>query len=1039
LKRTTLLLIILTAGLTIQAQKQGNFWYFGDYAGLSFGMGIPVPLTNGALSTGEGCSSISTPAGNLEFYTDGRFVYNREHDQMPHGNGLLGHSSSTESGIIVPKPASTTQYYIFTVDAYDNNLANGLCYSRVDITLDGGLGDVVTSEKNISLLPLTCEKVTAVGHSNGISVWVITHQWGTDAFYAYEVTTAGVNLTPVISHTGPALVGDMQASKGYIKCSPEGNLIAMANNTAFNMILCNFNNTTGTVSHLVTDYSFVNPGGNDPGGPYGVEFSPNSNFLYIGEWKANRRIYQYDVSSGVAETILASKVIVATVGQSADPIGALQLGPDNRMYIARQNSPYLSRINSPNTAGAGCGFVDNAVNLSGRESTYGLPPFIQSFFYLSADFYWDAPACNGTPVQFFTSASDTPDSVLWNFGDPGSGPDNISEELNPTHLYPSTGSYWVTLVVYLYGVAKNNFHIVVVREQPVVSIGNDTSLCAYEPFYIDAGPGYEGYLWQNGETTQTILAVSSGIYWCEVTGEGGCTDTDSLTLELNPVPDVYAGDDQTIANGTATTLLASLSGGSGDFTCHWEPAAKLVDPGVLQATTIDLTGTTQFTLTVTDNQGGCIDSDQVLITVLGGALTATPAATPPSICVGGQSQLWAIASGGSGNYVYEWTSSPPGFTSDLPSPVVNPLVTTTYYLTLSDGFSIFNTSVLLTVNQLPVPNAGNDKTIPFGTATVLNGSAVGGSGVYNYSWEPADKLVNPSVAQPSTINLNETTLFELTVTDAQTGCAGDQIDDMTVTITGNALSVNPIAQPDTICSGGSVRLWALAGGGSGIYEYYWTSNPSGFTSTEANPFVEPMVTTVYNVSITDGYTYVNGTATVLVQQTPVIELGPDVTVCVFDTLTLDAGNPGSSYIWSNGATDRVMKISTTGLGFDLKDISVTVTSPEGCVATDERFIVFDFAACTGIEDPVTAAGFHIYPNPGQGLIHIDNLTGARKCMVSVIDIYGREVIPRREIYFSENTGTFSIDMSSSPKGIYFIRISENGKNLLSMKYLLNGR
>jgi hypothetical protein len=1038
LKRYIILLVFLLAGYANIAQKQANFWYFGDHAGLNFGMGIPVALTDGELDTGEGCSSISTSAGNLEFYTDGRFVYNREHDQMPHGSGLFGHSSSTQSGIIVPKPASTTQYYIFTVDAYDNGLANGLCYTRVDMTLDGGLGDVVTSEKNVSLLPYACEKVTAVGHSNGISVWVITHQWGSNAYYAYEVTTTGVNTTPVISNTGPALVGDMQASKGYIKVSPEGSMIAMANNTAFNMILSNFNNTSGVVSHLVTDYNFVNPGGQDPGGPYGVEFSANSNLLYIGEWKANRRINQYDVSSGIAETILASKMIVASVSQGADPIGALQLGPDNRMYIARQNSPYLSRINSPNVQGTGCGFVENAITLGGRQCTYGLPPFIQSFFYLSADFYWDSPACDSTPVQFYTSASDTPDSVLWNFGDPASGEENISRLLNPTHLYPSTGNFWVTLVVYLYGVAKNNFHIVVVRPQPEVYIGNDTTLCAYEPFYIDAGPGFSGYLWQNGDTTQTIQAESSGIYWCQVTGEGGCTDTDSLTLVLNPVPDVYAGDDQTIPNGTATVLEASLTGGSGDFSYDWQPATSLVNPNVLQPTTINLTGTTLFTLTVTDNAGGCIASDQVLITVLGGALTCSPYAIPPAICFGGQSHLQAMPSGGSGYYTYVWTSNPPGFTSDLPDPVVNPTVTTTYYLTLGDGYSTTNGNVVLEVNDLPLPDAGIDKTIPFGTATILMGGASGGSGVYIYQWEPADKLVSANVPQPTTINLNETTLFTLSVTDAQTGCVCGQIDEMTVTITGNALNVSPMAQPDTICSGETVQLYALAGGGSGDYDFYWTSNPAGFTSTEANPFVQPLVTTTYTISLDDNYTNISGTVTVIVQPTPYINLGPDVTVCVFDTLTLDAGNPGSSYIWSNGSTQQVIKMATTGIGFDFKTISVTVTSPEGCSAMDERNIVFDFAACTGIDDPGNDSGFHLYPNPGNGVIHIENTTGSRNCLLSVTDIYGREVFAKQEILFSEKEKTFNLDLSSYPKGIYLVRISENGKNLVSMKYLLNG-
>ncbi|HOX76553.1 MAG TPA: PKD domain-containing protein [Bacteroidales bacterium] len=1039
LKRLLIISTVLLVCQSSMGQKQANYWYFGVNAGLSFAMGAPVALTNGALNTGEGCSSISTSSGNLEFYTDGRFVYNREHDQMPHGSGLLGHSSSTQSGIIVPKPGSTTQYYIFTVDAKDNGLAAGLCYSRVDMTLEGGLGDVVTTEKNISLLPYACEKVTAVGHSNGISIWVITHLWNSDAYYAFEVTTNGVNVTPVISHTGPAITGDMEASKGYIKVSPDGSKIGIANNTAFHVSISNFSNSSGTVSHLVTDYNYVNPGGSDPGGPYGVEFSPNSHFLYIGEWKANKRIWQYDVSTNDPDEILDSKVMVGSVAQDADPIGALQLGPDNRMYIARNGSAYLSRINSPNVAGTGCGFTDNAVNLAGRQSRYGLPPFIQSFFYLSADFYWDVPSCDGTPVQFYTSASDNPDSVKWNFGDPGSGAENQSTLVNPTHLFTNTGNYWVTLNVYLYGVMKNAFHIVVVREQPEVYIGNDTTLCAYEPFYLDAGSGFEHYLWSNGDTTQISEITTSGTHWCKVTGEGGCTDTDYINVTLNPVPDVYAGDDQTIANGTATTILASLTGGSGDFTYDWSPAALLVNPHVLQPTTVNLTGTTLFTLTVTDNAGGCVNSDQVLINVLGGALGCFPYADPEGICTGNESQLHAMPTGGSGSYIYTWTSTPSGFNSDLANPFVNPSVTTTYHLSLYDGYSTVNGNVTLPVYAHPLPDAGTDQSIPYGTSTTLHGYAGSGSGSYSYHWEPAGSLVNPNVQHPTTTLLEVTTMFSLTVTDTETGCISEDPDVTIVTVTGGPLAVQPQALPDTICSGETTQLFAMASGGADWqYTYNWSSNPPGFSNTTSSPFVTPTVTTTYTVQLDDGYKQVVGSVTVIVNPTPAVNLGPDLTICVFDTVRLDAGywGAGTKYLWSNGDTVRTIPITTTGIGFDLKNIWVTVTSPAGCVTTDNRLIIFDFAACNGIDDPSSDNGFSIYPNPGNGTLRLETTGKHDICHVTVADAYGRTIIRDHEIRFSSSNPSSTIDLTGYSPGIYLVRITENGRELAYLKYLL---
>jgi hypothetical protein len=587
-------------------------------------------------------------------------------------------------------------------------------------------------------------------------------------------------------------------------------------------------------------------------------------------------------------------------------------------------------------------------------------------------------------------------------------------------------------------VAKNNFHIIVVNPPPDVTLINDTTICAYEPFYLDAGPGFNEYLWQDGDTNQTILCETSGTYWCQVTGAGGCTDTDTVNLVINPVPTVDAGTAQTIANGTSTTLDASLTGGSGNFTYQWQPAALLVNPNVLQPTTVNMTGTTLFTLTVTDNQGGCVDSDQVLITVLGGALTCSPTANPSHICFGEQSQLMAMPSGGSGSYDYTWTSTPAGFNSDIANPVVFPTVTTTYHLSLYDGYSTVNGDVTLTINPRPVPNAGPDKTIPFGTSTSLQGSASGASGFYNYQWEPANKLVISTVPNPTTVLLNSTTLFTLTVTDSQTGCVCGQTDETTVFVTGNALNVAPVAQPDTICSGEAVQLYSLAGGGSGIYEYYWTSTPPGFTSTEENPIVNPTVNTTYNVSLTDGYTYVNGTATVVVHPAPVIDIGADGTVCVFDTLTLDAGTgiPGTSYIWSNGSTDQSIMVGTTGIGFDVKQVTVTVTTPDGCVSTATRTIVFDFAACTGIDEPGSQGDFAIFPNPGNGILRIENKSGIDLCLVSVTDIFGREIIKNKEIKFNSADNSSTLDLGSYPPGIYLVRFTLNGRNLAAMKYLL---
>lgn len=96
------------------AQGEANWWYFGyntGYAGLDFNGGSPVAVTNGQLSTYEGCASISDAAGNLLFYTDGIKVWNKNHVQMPNGFGLMGATSSTQAALIVQRPGSAAIYY----------------------------------------------------------------------------------------------------------------------------------------------------------------------------------------------------------------------------------------------------------------------------------------------------------------------------------------------------------------------------------------------------------------------------------------------------------------------------------------------------------------------------------------------------------------------------------------------------------------------------------------------------------------------------------------------------------------------------------------------------------------------------------------------------------------------------------------------------------------------------------------------------------------------------------------------------------------
>ncbi len=589
--------------------------------------------------------------------------------------------------------------------------------------------------------------------------------------------------------------------------------------------------------------------------------------------------------------------------------------------------------------------------------------------------------------------------------------------------------------------------------QPTGELSGSATICAGETadivFTLTGNPPWNITYTENGGSPQTfsayttpfIQAVSpevTTIYAFTYFEDNSCPGIASgeAIVTVNPDPTVSAGIDQIIANGTSTLLEGEVTGGSGSYIYQWQPADKLIDAQVLQPLTVNLFSSTLFNLTATDNNGGCFNLDETLVTITGGVLSCNSTANPAVICQGETSQLMAIASGGSGNYTYVWSSDPPGFSSGIQNPVVSPAVSTGYFLTINDGYNVAQSNVTVTVDQLPIPGAGPDEVIVYGTPTVLHGTAVSGSGMYHYHWEPANKLNDPDIPGPVTVNLYETTLFTLSVTDAQSGCVCGQTEEMAVIISGSALNINPVAQPGTICSGDSTQLFSLTGGGTGIYTFSWTSNPPGFVSFEADPVVNPVINTVYSVIVSDGFNMTGGSIGVTVHPKPVVNLGSDTTVCVFDTIIIDAGNEGSSYVWSNGSTGRTISIGSTGIGYESKIMTVSVTSPEGCVASGQRTVSFDFVACSGISDQYQESGLRIYPNPGNGLINMHNAGDHKKLKLSATDWSGREVIKDRTIVFSGSNEQFMIDLSSHPAGLYLLRMTGANLNPFYVKYLL---
>ncbi|MNK77475.1 PKD domain protein [compost metagenome] len=496
-KQLLLVTLLFLINCSLQAQFQNGLWtgkeaynWPGYELGLNFSTS-PLQLVDGGQNEFfEGYGVISDSAGNLLFYSDGVTVWNKNHEVMDNGQGLLGEISCTQSGLIIPKPGNEGLYYVFSTNNGEeqgfepnpapNTQPSGYYYSEIDMNLNGGLG-AVTSNKNIFLANPAGEKLTAVYHADGEQVWVITHAgnaYGNDGpsnfFKAFLVSASGVSATPVVSAVGEAI----WQSYGQMKASPDGKRLALINVLFFDPLLevFDFDSATGQLSNPINLSEAVQFGWVG----YGLEFSPNSRFLYVGE-NMPGRVRQFDLESDNAEQILASETVLADFGEEqmgVDRMSGIQVGPDGKIYIIFNYK--LNVIGYPNNPGIACDLnlegVIGDVQGIGIVRGMGLPGFIQDYF--ESGILYEGGICPGAEIAFSTLRIPGITSILWDFGDTASST-NTSTDLLPTHIYNTAGTFTVTATITSNGAIQTAVTEVVINPTPVVLVPDDgLSQCA---------------------------------------------------------------------------------------------------------------------------------------------------------------------------------------------------------------------------------------------------------------------------------------------------------------------------------------------------------------------------------------------------------------------------------------------------------------------------------------------------------------------------------------------------------------------------------
>lgn len=424
-------------------------------------------------------------------------------------------------------------------------------------------------------------------------------------------------------------------------------------------------------------------------------------------------------------------------------------------------------------------------------------------------------------------------------------------------------------------------YVITVNPIPAISSPLTGSTCSNSPYSYTITSQVAGatFTWSRAAVSGILNAPANGIgatfsetlvntttnpidvtYILTPTGPANtsCAGIPSnLIVTVKPQPLVDAGPDQTINNGTSTSLNGSATAGTGLITLiSWTPAASISGPSnILTPLTVQLSTSTTFTLTVTDG-GNCTNSDNMLVNVTGTGLAVNPTATPEPICLGGLTHLHANATGGSQTYSYTWTSNPTGFSSTSANPDDTPVITTTYTVSVHDGYSTVTGSVTVNVNPLPqifnVQGGGDYCAGGAGLPVQLSGSELN---VVYQLYRGATTLVTELPGTGAMLDFgNQTTTGFYTIRghNPSTGCLQDMTGSVSITI-----NPNPTANAgtdQTIAYGTSTQLNGSGTGGTGAYTYAWSPVASIVTgeATSTNPHTTNLYTnTEFLLTVSD--------------------------------------------------------------------------------------------------------------------------------------------------------------------------------------------
>jgi gliding motility-associated-like protein len=530
--------------------------------------------------------------------------------------------------------------------------------------------------------------------------------------------------------------------------------------------------------------------------------------------------------------------------------------------------------------------------------------------------------CEGDTVTLGGSPTTTAgNSVSWSPG----------VDLNDSTLFNPllTGSqiYFVKVTVTEPVNSCQNFDSVlaIVNAVPVVEAGANDIICLGDTADLGGAPTSSLiglYQWSGGGflnfdtiANPTATPTQDTIFFVTVTTSSGCVGTDSIEVDVNPLPVITVTP--YVQQCLEDTVQLQVAGGT---VYAWDNGDFLSDTSISNPLAFPV-GNTLFTVTVTD-ANSCSDTAQINVVFY--PFPNVDAGADDTICNGNAAQLNA-----SGAINYSWTPVAGLTNSAINNPSASPTSTTEYFVegTDANGCSFID-SLIVYVNVLPAAEAGSDVDVCLNDSIQIGGSPTGPVGA-SYHWQHTN-LDDSLASNPFFLAENISPgvyPYTVSVTDVN-GCVS--VDQLDINVIDDPIPViNPIA--NTICIGDTILISAQGG-----IAYVWSPVGTLTNSSGSQVGALPTDTTEYTVTVTNAFGCSSATSDfVNVFDLTPADAGPDTSVCQQDTFNMDASG-GVSYEWGSslflaeftGANPIAYPVQT-------HTFTVTVTDQNNCSEPDQ--------------------------------------------------------------------------------------------------------